>query len=113
MHSVCFMSKVYWFNVHGLPLKTRNSKFANWFWSHSARIGRKKAIIAVARKLLVTIIPYLKPAILVIRWQLNNIDLITLIAGFVCQPYLSTGRVTFPHKTVPLSSFCFILSVRI
>ena len=36
-------------------VKTRNSKFANWFWSHSARIGRKKAIIAVARKLLVTI----------------------------------------------------------
>lgn len=30
----------------------RNSIFHSWFWKHQARIGRKKAIIAVARKML-------------------------------------------------------------
>ena len=33
-------------------VKTRNSEFNRWFWSRQGRIGRKKAIIAVARKLL-------------------------------------------------------------
>ena len=33
-------------------VKTRNSEFNRWFWSRQGRIGKKKAIIAVARKLL-------------------------------------------------------------
>ena len=33
-------------------VKTRNSEFKEWFWSRQCRLGRKKAIIAVARKLL-------------------------------------------------------------
>ena len=36
-------------------VKARNSRFSIWFWKHSGRLGKKKAIIAVARKLLVTI----------------------------------------------------------
>lgn len=34
---------------------TRNSSFHHWFWRNQARIGRKKAIIAVARKMLALI----------------------------------------------------------
>jgi transposase len=33
-------------------VRTRNSVFALWFWSHQGRLGRKKAIIAVSRKIL-------------------------------------------------------------
>jgi transposase len=33
-------------------VKSRKSSFANWFWTHQAKLGRKKAIIAVARKIL-------------------------------------------------------------
>ena len=33
-------------------VKTRNSEFQRWFWPRQSRLGRKKAIIAVARKLL-------------------------------------------------------------
>ncbi len=33
-------------------VKTRNSEFKEWFWPRQGRLGRKKAIIAVARKLL-------------------------------------------------------------
>jgi len=33
-------------------VKTRNSEFKEWFWPRQCRLGRKKAIIAVARKLL-------------------------------------------------------------
>ncbi|HEX3030303.1 MAG TPA: IS110 family transposase [Clostridia bacterium] len=33
-------------------VRSRNSKFALWFWSHQGKLGRKKAIIAVARKIL-------------------------------------------------------------
>lgn len=33
-------------------VRVRNSPFHAWFWSHSRKIGRKKAIIAIARKLL-------------------------------------------------------------
>ncbi len=36
-------------------VRTRNSSFHKWFWSHQGKIGRKKAIIAVARKLLMLI----------------------------------------------------------
>ena len=33
-------------------VKKRDSEFQKWFWPRQARLGRKKAIIAVARKLL-------------------------------------------------------------
>jgi len=33
----------------------RNSVFHDWFWRHQAKLGRKKAIIAVARKMLTLI----------------------------------------------------------
>lgn len=33
-------------------VRVRNSSFAKWFWSHQGHKGQKKAIIAVARKLL-------------------------------------------------------------
>lgn len=33
-------------------VKTRDSEFQKWFWPRQCRLGRKKAIIAVARKLL-------------------------------------------------------------
>lgn len=33
-------------------VRTRNSCFHDWFWSHQGKIGQKKAIIAVARKIL-------------------------------------------------------------
>ena len=36
-------------------VKVRNSPFHDWFWSHQGKLGRKKAIIAVARKLLTLI----------------------------------------------------------
>ena len=36
-------------------VKTRNSAFKDWFWPRQCRLGRKKAIIAVARKLLYTL----------------------------------------------------------
>lgn len=33
-------------------VRVRNSSFAVWFWSHQGKLGKKKAIIAVARKIL-------------------------------------------------------------
>lgn len=33
-------------------VRVRNSPFHTWFWSHKHKLGEKKAIIAVARKLL-------------------------------------------------------------
>ena len=36
-------------------VKVRNSPFHDWFWSHQHKLGRKKAIIAVSRKLLMLI----------------------------------------------------------
>ena len=36
-------------------VRTRNTRIAKWFWSHQGKIGQKKSIIAVARKLLVYI----------------------------------------------------------
>ena len=36
-------------------VKVRGSPFHNWFWSHQRKIGQKKAIIAVSRKLLMLI----------------------------------------------------------
>lgn len=35
-----------------VAVKARNSVFNSWFWSRQGRLGRKKAIIAVARKIL-------------------------------------------------------------
>lgn len=32
--------------------RVRKSSFAMWFWSHQGKLGKKKAIIAVARKIL-------------------------------------------------------------
>lgn len=40
--------------------RTRNTRIAKWFWSHQGKIGQKKSIIAVARKLLVYIYHILK-----------------------------------------------------
>ena len=49
-------------------VKKRESEFRNWFWPRQIRLGRKKAIIAVARKLLYILytllsrgVPYLPP----------------------------------------------------
>ena len=36
-------------------VKVRNSPFHDWFWTHQHRIGQKKAIIAISRKLLLLI----------------------------------------------------------
>jgi transposase len=36
-------------------VRSRNSNFNKWFWSHQGKLGRKKAIIAVARKILALI----------------------------------------------------------
>ena len=36
-------------------VKVRNSPFHDWFWSHQHKLGQKKAIIAVCRKLLMLI----------------------------------------------------------
>ena len=36
-------------------VRVRNSSFALWFWSHQGKLGKKKAIIAVARKILTLI----------------------------------------------------------
>lgn len=41
-------------------VKSRGNPFRDWYWSHVRRIGEKKAIIAVSRKLLVTIYALLK-----------------------------------------------------
>ena len=32
--------------------KNRNNPFGHWFWSHQSKLGKKKAIIAVSRKIL-------------------------------------------------------------
>jgi hypothetical protein len=41
-------------------VRVRHSTFAVWFWSRQSRLGRKKAIIAVARKILTVIYTQLK-----------------------------------------------------
>lgn len=38
--------------VAWVAVKVRGSPFHTWFWSHQGRLGRKKAIIAVSRKIL-------------------------------------------------------------
>lgn len=45
-------------------VKTRNSEFQKWFWPRQCRLGRKKAIIAVARKLLYTLYTLLARGVL-------------------------------------------------
>ena len=44
--------KVILCQVAWVAVKAKNSPFKPWFWSHQGRLGRKKAIIAVARKIL-------------------------------------------------------------
>ena len=41
-------------------VKKRNTRISNWYWHNSKRLGHKKAITAVARKLLVYIYTLLK-----------------------------------------------------
>jgi len=41
-------------------VRTRNTRLSNWYWSNKGRIGTKKAITAVARKLLVYVYSMLK-----------------------------------------------------
>ncbi|WP_114298876.1 transposase [Anaerobacterium chartisolvens] len=41
-------------------VRCRSSSFAKWFWSHQGKLGKKKAIIAVARKILTLIYKLLK-----------------------------------------------------
>ena len=41
-------------------VKTRDTRLSNWYWSNVKRLGEKKAITAVARKLLVYIYTMLK-----------------------------------------------------
>lgn len=41
-------------------VRCRGSSFADWFWSHQGKLGKKKAIIAVARKILALIYKLLK-----------------------------------------------------
>ena len=35
-----------------VAVKNRKTPLGNWFWSHQARLGKKKAIIAISRKIL-------------------------------------------------------------
>ena len=45
-------------------VKTRNSAFNKWFWPKQCHLGQKKAIIAVARKLLCTLYTLLSKGVL-------------------------------------------------
>ena len=38
--------------VAWVAVKNRKTPSGNWFWSHQARLGKKKAIIAISRKIL-------------------------------------------------------------
>ena len=38
--------------VAWVAVKSRKTPLGNWFWSHQARLGKKKAIIAISRKIL-------------------------------------------------------------
>ncbi len=38
--------------VAWVAVKNRKTHLGVWFWSHQARIGKKKAIIAISRKIL-------------------------------------------------------------
>lgn len=41
--------------VAWVSVKSRKNHLSQWFWSHQSKLGKKKAIIAVSRKLLVLI----------------------------------------------------------
>lgn len=41
--------------VAWIAVKQRNTPFHKWFWSHQGKLGKKKAIVAVARKILILI----------------------------------------------------------
>lgn len=47
--------KVILCQVAWIAVRARGSRFHAWFWSHQGKLGRKKAIIAVARKILILI----------------------------------------------------------
>lgn len=38
--------------VAWVAVRNRKTSLGNWFWSHQARLGKKKAIIAISRKIL-------------------------------------------------------------
>ena len=38
--------------VAWVAVKNRKNPLGNWFWSHQAKLGKKKTIIAVSRKIL-------------------------------------------------------------
>lgn len=38
--------------VAWVAVKSRNTPFGVWFWSHQGKLGKKKAIVAVSRKIL-------------------------------------------------------------
>ena len=46
-HIKAIMCQVAWVSAYA-----RNSSFHDWFWAHQGKLGRKKAIIAVSRKML-------------------------------------------------------------
>lgn len=46
--------------VAWVAVKCRNTPFHKWFWSHQGKMGQKKAITAVARKILKLIFKLLK-----------------------------------------------------
>ncbi|MDO4731763.1 MAG: IS110 family transposase [Clostridia bacterium] len=50
--------------VAWVAVKCRNTPFHQWFWSHQRKMGQKKAIIAVARKILKLIFKLLKDDVL-------------------------------------------------
>ncbi len=41
--------------VSWAAVRTRKSPFGAWFWSHQSKLGKKKAIVAVSRKILALI----------------------------------------------------------
>lgn len=47
--------KVILCQVAWIAVRKRGSRFHAWFWSHQARLGKKKAIIAVSHKILILI----------------------------------------------------------
>lgn len=46
--------------VAWVAVRTRKTAFGQWFWSHQAKLGKKKAIIAVSRKILALIYHLIK-----------------------------------------------------
>ena len=51
LHGNCYVKSILC-QAAWAAVSVRNSPFHAWYWSHQHKLGRKKAIIAVARKLL-------------------------------------------------------------